>query len=65
MFGLNTDDAKGQVGELVERLKGNANLNDELERRLKQVSTLRELGQEIGQELDVERVFQLVVERAA
>ena len=43
----------------------NANLNDELERRLKQVSTLRELGQEIGQELDVERVFQLVVERAA
>ena len=29
MFGLNTDDAKGQVGELVDRLKGNANLNDE------------------------------------
>jgi GAF domain-containing protein len=43
----------------------NANLNDELERRLNQVSTLRELGQEIGQELDVERVYQLVVERAA
>lgn len=43
----------------------NANLNDELERRLNQVSTLRELGQEIGQELDVERVFQLVVERSA
>jgi len=29
MFGLNTDDAKGQVNELVERLKGHANLNDE------------------------------------
>ncbi|MCC7372222.1 MAG: GAF domain-containing protein [Chloroflexi bacterium] len=43
----------------------NANLNDELERRLNQVSTLRELGQVIGQELDIERVFQLVVERSA
>ena len=29
MFGLNTDNAKGQVNELVERLKGQANLNDE------------------------------------
>ena len=43
----------------------NANQNDELERRLNQVSTLRELGQVIGQELDVERVLQLVVERSA
>ena len=29
MFGFNTDDAQGQVNELVERLKSNANLNDE------------------------------------
>lgn len=29
MFGLNTDNAKGQVNELLERLKGQANLNDE------------------------------------
>ena len=29
MFGLNSDDANGQVGELVDRLKGEANLNDE------------------------------------
>ena len=43
----------------------NANLNDELERRLEQVSSLREFGQAIGQELDVERALQLVVERAA
>src|SRR3954470_923642 len=43
----------------------NANLNDELERRLEQVSSLREFGQVIGQELDVERALQLVVERSA
>ncbi|MGE3270211.1 MAG: GAF domain-containing protein [Chloroflexota bacterium] len=43
----------------------NANQNDELEHRLDQVSTLRDLGQVIGQELDVERVLQLVVERSA
>lgn len=43
----------------------NAHQNDELERRLEQVSSLRELGQVIGQELDVERVLQLVVERSA
>jgi GAF domain-containing protein len=42
----------------------NANLNDELERRLEQVSSLREFGQAIGQELDAERALQLVVERA-
>jgi hypothetical protein len=29
MFGLNKDNVQGQVGELVERLKANANLNDE------------------------------------
>lgn len=29
MFGFNTDNAQGQVSELVERLKGQANLNDE------------------------------------
>jgi hypothetical protein len=29
MFGLNKDNVQGQVGELVERLKTNANLNDE------------------------------------
>jgi GAF domain-containing protein/anti-sigma regulatory factor (Ser/Thr protein kinase) len=43
----------------------NAHLNDELERRLEQVSSLREFGQVIGQELDVERALQLVVERCA
>jgi GAF domain-containing protein len=43
----------------------NANLNDELERRLKQVSSLREFGRVIGQELDVERALQLVAERSA
>lgn len=29
MFGLNKDNAQGQVSELVERLKTGANLNDE------------------------------------
>jgi hypothetical protein len=29
MFGLNSDQAKGQVNELVERLKSEASLNDE------------------------------------
>jgi hypothetical protein len=29
MFGLNKDNAQGQVGELVERLKTNADLSDE------------------------------------
>lgn len=29
MFGLNKENAQGQVGELVERLKTNANLSDE------------------------------------
>jgi hypothetical protein len=29
MFGLNKDNAQGQVTELVERLKSNAGLNDE------------------------------------
>jgi hypothetical protein len=29
MFGLNKDNVQGQVGELVERLKSNANLSDE------------------------------------
>jgi hypothetical protein len=29
MFGLNNDNVQGQVGELVERLKSNANLSDE------------------------------------
>jgi GAF domain-containing protein len=43
----------------------NARLNDELERRLEQVSSLRAFGQLIGQELDVERALQLVVERSA
>src|SRR5687768_13545109 len=43
----------------------NAHLNDELERRLEQVSSLHELGQVIGQELDVERALQLVVDRSA
>src|SRR5688572_28919126 len=43
----------------------NANLNDELERRLEQVSSLREFGRVIGQELDVERALQLVVYRSA
>jgi GAF domain-containing protein len=43
----------------------NARLNDELERRLEQVSSLREFGQAIGQELDVERALQVVVERSA
>ena len=43
----------------------NAQLNDELERRLEQVSSLREFGQVVGQELDVERALQLVVERSA
>ncbi len=43
----------------------NAQLNDELEQRLEQVSSLREFGQAIGQELDVERALQLVVERSA
>jgi GAF domain-containing protein len=43
----------------------NANQNDELERRLEQVSSLREFGQVIGQQLDVERTLQLVVDRSA
>src|SRR5205085_3666017 len=43
----------------------NARLNDELERRLTQVSSLREFGQMVTQELDVERALQLVVERSA
>jgi GAF domain-containing protein len=43
----------------------NAHLNDELERRLEQVSSLREFGQVVGQELDVERALQLVVDRSA
>jgi GAF domain-containing protein len=43
----------------------NANLNDELERRLTQVSSIREFGESIGQELDVERTLQMVAERAA
>jgi GAF domain-containing protein/anti-sigma regulatory factor (Ser/Thr protein kinase) len=43
----------------------NAHLNDELERRLEQVSSLRELGMAIGQELDVERALQVVVESSA
>jgi GAF domain-containing protein len=43
----------------------NANLNGELERRLEQVSSLREFGQVVGQELDVERALQLVVDRSA
>lgn len=29
MFGLNKDNVQGQVGELVERLKAEANLSDE------------------------------------
>jgi hypothetical protein len=29
MFGLNKDNVQGQVGELTERLKSNANLSDE------------------------------------
>lgn len=29
MFGLNKDNVQGQVSELVERLKSNANLSDE------------------------------------
>jgi hypothetical protein len=29
MFGFNTDNAQGQVTELIERLKSNAGLNDE------------------------------------
>ena len=29
MFGLNKDNVQGQVNELTERLKTNANLNDE------------------------------------
>jgi hypothetical protein len=29
MFGLDKDNVQGQVGELVERLKANANLSDE------------------------------------
>ena len=29
MFGLNKDNVQGQVGELVEKLKTNANLNDD------------------------------------
>ena len=43
----------------------NADLNDQLERRLEQVSSLRAFGQAIGQELDVERALQLVVDRSA
>lgn len=43
----------------------NAHQNDELERRLEQVSSLREFGAELGQELDVERTLHLVVERSA
>jgi GAF domain-containing protein len=43
----------------------NAHLNGELERRLEQVSSLREFGQVVGQELDVERSLQLVVDRSA
>jgi len=43
----------------------NAHLNDELERRLEQLSSLREFGQVIGQELDVERALQTIVERTA
>ena len=43
----------------------NARLNDDLERRLEQVSSLRAFGQVIGQELDAERALQLVVERSA
>jgi hypothetical protein len=29
MFGLNKDNAQGQVTELIDRLKSNAGLNDE------------------------------------
>ncbi|MCC6179291.1 MAG: GAF domain-containing sensor histidine kinase [Chloroflexi bacterium] len=43
----------------------NAQTNDELERRLEQLSSLRAFGQAIGGELDVERALQLVVERAS
>ena len=43
----------------------NAHQNGELERRLEQVSSLREFGRVVGQELDVERALQLVVDHAA
>jgi len=43
----------------------NANANEELERRLEQVSSLRAFGQALGQQLDVERTIQIAVERSA
>jgi GAF domain-containing protein len=43
----------------------NAAKNDELERRLEQVSSLRAFGQAIGRELGAERTLQAVAERAA
>lgn len=41
----------------------NARLNDELERRLDQLSSLRLFGQAIGRELDIERTLQGAVDR--
>ena len=43
----------------------NAALNDELERRLDQLSHLRTFAQAIGGDLDVERTLQVAAERAA
>jgi hypothetical protein len=40
MFGLNKDDAQGQVGELVERLKTNADLTDEQAQKV--MSTIKD-----------------------
>ena len=67
--GAEFDEEDERLAMLLARHAGvaieNAHLNDELERRLEQVSSLRELGQAIGQELDVERTLQVVVERTA
>jgi hypothetical protein len=40
MFGLNKDNAQGQVGELVERLKTNADLSDEQAQKV--MSTIKD-----------------------
>ena len=40
MFGLNKDNAQGQVTELIERLKSNAGLNDE--QAIKVIETIKD-----------------------
>ena len=67
--GANFDEDDERLASLLARHAAvaieNANANEELERRLEQVSSLREFGQALGQQLDVERTMQIAVERSA